>query len=86
MRGLSEFLCVEQIREIEAARSQRLQVSENRAQAMVKLLTRIIGVGIETADMLVHERCIGRERHACGNQFALVPLEDCIFWLVAPLR
>ena len=45
----------EQIREIEAARSQRLQVSESRAQAMVKLLTRIIGVGIETADMLVHE-------------------------------
>ena len=45
----------EQIREIEAARSQRLKISESRAQAMVKLLTRIIGVGIETADMLVHE-------------------------------
>jgi transposase len=45
----------EQIREIEAARSQRLQVSESRAHAMVKLLTGIIGVGIETADMLVHE-------------------------------
>src|SRR4029077_14956044 len=45
----------EQIREIEAARSQRLQVSESRAQAMVTLLTRLSGVGIETADMLVHE-------------------------------
>lgn len=45
----------EQIREIEAARSQRLQVSESGAHAMVKLLARIIGVGIETADMLVHE-------------------------------
>src|SRR6478735_8211608 len=45
----------EQIIEIKAARSQRSQVSESRAQAMVKLLTRIIGVGIETADMLVHE-------------------------------
>jgi transposase len=45
----------EQIREIEAARLQRLQVSESGAHAMVKLLARIIGVGIETADMLVHE-------------------------------
>jgi transposase len=42
----------EQIREIEAA---RLQVSGSGAHAMVKLLARIIGVGIETADMLVHE-------------------------------
>jgi transposase len=45
----------EQIREIESARLQRLKVSESRAQTMVKLLTRIIGIGIETADMLVHE-------------------------------
>nr|WP_051379709.1 IS110 family transposase [Bradyrhizobium murdochi] len=45
----------EQIREIEAARLQRLQVSDGGAHAMVKLLARIIGVGIETADMLVHE-------------------------------
>ncbi|MBB4373053.1 transposase [Bradyrhizobium sp. cir1] len=45
----------EQIREIEAARLQRLQVSESGANAMVKLLARIIGVGVETADMLVHE-------------------------------
>jgi transposase len=45
----------EQIREIEATRLQRLQVSESGAHAMVKLLARIIGVGIETADMLVHE-------------------------------
>jgi transposase len=55
-RDMARFRLVrEQIREIEAARSQRLQVSESRAQAMVKLLTRIIGVEIETADMLVHE-------------------------------
>ncbi|WP_348652410.1 transposase [Bradyrhizobium sp. Mp27] len=45
----------EQIREIEAARLQRLQVSESGAHSMVKLLARIISVGIETADMLVHE-------------------------------
>src|SRR5262249_42925970 len=45
----------EQIREIESARLQRLKVSESRAQTTVKLLTRIIGIGIETADMLVHE-------------------------------
>lgn len=45
----------EQIKEIEAARLQRLEVSASGANAMVKLLARIIGVGIETAEMLVHE-------------------------------
>jgi transposase len=68
----------EQIREIEAARSQRLQVSESRAQAMVKLLTRIIGVGIETADMLVHEILCRqlRDRRAVARYAGLTGAPD----------
>jgi transposase len=45
-----------QITEIEHARLERLrQAPEERPHAMVRLLARVIGVGIETADMLVHE-------------------------------
>src|ERR1700740_439359 len=44
------------IREIEVARRKRLeQQPETGPHAMVRRLTRIIGVGVETAEMLVHE-------------------------------
>ena len=47
---------MDQINEIEAARLQRLeQAPAEGPHAMVRLLARVIGVGIETADMLVHE-------------------------------
>jgi transposase len=47
---------IDQINEIEAARLQRLeQAPAEWPHAMVRLLARVIGVGIETADMLVHE-------------------------------
>jgi transposase len=47
---------VNQIREIEEARQKRLeQQHETGPHAMVRLLARIVGVGVETADMLVHE-------------------------------
>ena len=47
---------VSQIKEIEKARLQRLeQHPETGPHAMVRLLARVVGVGIETADMLVHE-------------------------------
>ena len=47
---------MDQINEIEAARLQRLeQAPAEEPHAMVRLLARVIGVGIETADMLVHE-------------------------------
>jgi len=47
---------MDQIREIEAARLVRAeQHPEQPSHAMVRLLARVIGVGIETADMLVHE-------------------------------
>jgi transposase len=45
-----------QIREIEAARLERLyQDPTEKSHSMVRLLARIIGVGVETADMLVRE-------------------------------
>jgi transposase len=47
----------DQIAEIEAARRERLRQApaEDRPHAMVRLLARVIGVGVETADVLVHE-------------------------------
>jgi transposase len=45
-----------QIRQIEEARLKRFeQAPSDGPHAMVRLLARVIGVGIETADMLVHE-------------------------------
>ncbi len=45
-----------QIRQIEEARLERLeQASGDGQHAMVRLLARVIGVGVETADMLVQE-------------------------------
>src|SRR3954466_8414145 len=46
----------EQIAEVEAARLERLQQApEDRPHAMVRLLARVVGVGVETADMLESE-------------------------------
>ena len=47
---------ISQIKEIEEARQERLeQQPETGPHAMVRHLARVVGVGIETADMLVHE-------------------------------
>jgi transposase len=49
-------LVSDQIRQIEDARLERLeQASSDGPHAMVRLPARVIGVGIETADMLVQE-------------------------------
>src|SRR6201981_1978322 len=49
-------IVIGQIRQIEDARQKRLdQRPETAPHAMVRLLARIVGVGIETADLLVHE-------------------------------
>ncbi|HET7660082.1 MAG TPA: IS110 family transposase [Oryzihumus sp.] len=46
----------EQIAEVEAARLERLEGEPaSRPHAMVRLLARVVGIGVETADMLVHE-------------------------------
>jgi transposase len=47
-----------QIKEIEQQRLQRIEhaaPAEKGSNAMVRLLGRVIGIGVETADMLVHE-------------------------------
>jgi len=47
---------MDQIKEVEAARAQGLkQAPQEKTHAMVNLLARILGIGIDTADMLVHE-------------------------------
>jgi transposase len=49
-------LLKEQIKAIEAARLERLeQAPDEGRHAMIRLLARVIGVGVETADMLVNE-------------------------------
>jgi len=49
-------LVAEQIREIETARLERLERDPNRgAHPMIRLLTQVRGLGVETADMLAHE-------------------------------
>jgi transposase len=47
----------EQLKEVERERLHKLEAApqKNGPQAMVRLLARVIGVGIETADMLVNE-------------------------------
>jgi transposase len=46
----------DQIRQIEEARLERMErAPDDGPHAMVRLIARIIGVGVETADMLVHE-------------------------------
>jgi transposase len=46
----------DQIRQIESARRGRLEHAPGEgAHAMVRLLARVMGIGIETADMLVQE-------------------------------
>jgi transposase len=47
---------VGQIKEIEDARQEGLATQPDQGpHAMVRLLARVIGIGLETADMLVHE-------------------------------
>ena len=47
---------MDRIKDIEATRSEEVKTASGTGPgAMVRLLARILGVGIETADMLVHE-------------------------------
>ena len=49
-------MVIGQIKQIEEARRQRLEEQPERGpHAMVRLLARVVGIGIETADMLVNE-------------------------------
>jgi transposase len=69
----------EQIDEIERARLQALQqAGKSGPHAMVRLLARIVGVGIETADMLVHEVLTRnlRDRRAVARYAGLTGTPD----------
>lgn len=69
----------EQIAEIEAARAARLaQKPATPPHAMVHLLARVLGVGLETADMLVNEvlRRNLRDRRAVGRYAGLTGAPD----------
>jgi transposase len=70
---------VSQIREIEEVRQKRLeQEPETGPHAMVRQLARVVGVGIETADMLVHEVLSRpmRDRKAVARYAALTGSPD----------
>ena len=69
-------LVKQQIKDIEATRIENLRRAPgDQRQAMVRLLTRVVGVGIETADMLVHEifsrNLRDRKRASCCTQPSL---------------
>jgi transposase len=70
---------MDQIKQVEEARAQRLeQAPQEKSHAMVRLLARVIGVGIETADMLVHEvlaRSL-RDRRAVARYAGLTGAPD----------
>jgi transposase len=68
-----------QIEEIEATRLERMaQQPDDRAHAMTRLLARVVGVGIETADMLVREILLRdlRDRRAVARYAGLTGAPD----------
>jgi transposase len=70
---------MDQINQIEAARLQRLeQAPAEEPYAKVRLLARVIGVGLETADMLVHEILSRklRDRRAVARYASLTGAPD----------
>jgi transposase len=78
-RDLARLHFVEgQIREIEMARLERLeQAPTEKSHAMVQLLARIIGVGVETADMLVRVLSRNlRDRRAVARYAGLTGAPD----------
>jgi len=72
------FIC-DQIRKIEQARIERLQRAPNTGpNAMVRLLARVVGIGVETAELLVHEVLLRnmRDRRAVARYGGLTGSPD----------
>jgi transposase len=72
------FIC-EQIRSIEQERLERLErTPDTKAHAMVRLLARVTSIGIETADLLVHEVLLRnmRDRRAVARYGGLTGSPD----------
>src|SRR4051812_32783213 len=68
-----------QLREVEDARRARLELRPDQGpHAMVRLLARVIGIGIETADRLVHEILARdlRDRRAVARYAGLTGAPD----------
>ena len=79
-RDMQRFgLVGEQIKEIEAARLEKLQEAPAEpGHAMVRLLARVHGIGVETADTLVHEVLARdlRDRRAVARYAGLTGAPD----------
>ena len=72
-------LVADQIREVEATRQERLERAPGEGRnATVRLLSRVVGVGVETADMLVHEILARdlRDRRAVARYAGLTGAPD----------
>ena len=72
------FIC-DQIRSIEQERLERLErAPDTEPHAMVRLLARVTGIGIETADLLVHEVLLRhmRDRRAVARYGGLTGSPD----------
>ena len=72
-------LVKQQIKDIEATRIESLrQAAGDQRQTMVRSLTQVVGVGIETADMLVHEIFLRnlRDRKAVARYAGLTGAPD----------
>jgi transposase len=70
---------MEQIKELEEERMRRLeQAPQEKSNAMVRLLARVLGMGIETADMLVREILARelRDRRAVARYAGLTGAPD----------
>ena len=70
---------MDQIKEIEEARAHGLkQAPQEKTHVMVHLLARILGIGIDTADMLVHEVLVRtlRDRRAVARYAGLTGSPD----------
>jgi transposase len=69
----------EQMKEIEATRLQRVrQAPQEGTHPMIRMLARIFGIGIETADMLVHEVLMRnlRDRRALARYSGMTGAPD----------
>lgn len=81
-RDMARLRFVEdQIKEIERERTARLEEVNpraDRANGMVRMLTRVVGVGVETADMLAHEIFLRdlRDRRAVARYAGLTGSPD----------
>jgi transposase len=79
-RGMARLVLVkEQIKAIEAAREERLETRSNEGtHPTVHLLKRAVGVGTETADMLMHEVMVRelRDERAVGRYGGLTGAPD----------